>query len=507
MSRWFHRMRVVLRSLVSFRREDDELREEFQHHLDCLIDAGREAGLTPEEARRAAHRAMGPIESSKEACRDVRPTRLVRDLAADLRYAGRAFRRNPGFAALAALVMALGIGANTAVFSVVDAVLLRPLPYDDPDRIVTLDTAFLASGQTQGLVSIANFRDWRDQSSTFEAMATYRGGEFPVTPGEVAEYARVAVVDADFFRVFGVEPVVGRTFTLEETQPGGRAVLVGHDYWQRRLDADPDVLERTVRIGGDPWPIVGVLPPGFSGPRSNAVDVWLPLEHAATASRGTVWRRYGNTFYLTPFVRLAPGATEEAAVAAVTAAVRAARAGSRFSDSVDREATVALGPILRTRGPVTLRRHMRLPLIAGGITFVVLLIAAVNMSNLLMLRVAARRRELAVRYALGLGKWGIGRLLVTESLALAALSSVVALAVAAATGDALRRTLLPSHQWADDPLGATAIGFTATAVLGVGLAAAVAPAVYAVHPCREAVRRTRTCASRGPTACRFAVPM
>ena len=138
--------------------------------------------------------------------------------------------------------MALGIGANTAVFSVVDAVLLRPLPYDDPDRIVTLDTAFLASGQTQGLVSIGNFRDWRDQSSTFEAMATYRGGEFPVTPGEVAEYARVAVVDADFFRVFGVQPVVGRTFIPEETQPGSRAALVSHDYWQRRLDADPDVL-------------------------------------------------------------------------------------------------------------------------------------------------------------------------------------------------------------------------------------------------------------------------
>ena len=192
---------------------------------------------------------MGPIESSKEACRDVRPTRLVRDLAADLRYAGRAFRRNPGFAALATLVMALGIGANTAVFSVVDAVLLRPLPYDDPDRIVTLNTAFLTSGQTQGLVSIANFRD---QSSTFEAMATYRGGEFPVTPGEVAEYARVTVVDADFFRVFGVEPIVGRTFIPEETLPGRRAALVSHDYWQRRLDADPDVLERTARIGGAP---------------------------------------------------------------------------------------------------------------------------------------------------------------------------------------------------------------------------------------------------------------
>ena len=157
MSRWLHRMRVILRSLISFRREDDELHEEFQYHFDRLIDAGREAGLTPEEARRAAGRAMGPIEASKEECRDVRPTRLIRDLVADLRYAGRAFRRNPGFAALATLIMALGIGANTAVFSVVDAVMLRPLPYDNPDRIVTLNTAFLTSGQTQGLVSICGY--------------------------------------------------------------------------------------------------------------------------------------------------------------------------------------------------------------------------------------------------------------------------------------------------------------------------------------------------------------
>ncbi len=159
MSRWFYGMRAVLRSVVRPRREEDELDEEFQYHLDRLIDAERDAGLTPEEARRAARRAMGPVEKSKEECRDLRAMRLIRDLAADLRYAGRGLLRNPGFAALATLIMALGIGANTAVFSVVHAVLLRPLPYDSPDRIVTLDTAFLTSGQTQGLVSIANFRD------------------------------------------------------------------------------------------------------------------------------------------------------------------------------------------------------------------------------------------------------------------------------------------------------------------------------------------------------------
>ena len=320
MSRWFYGMRVVLRSIVRPRREEDELDEEFQYHLDRLIDAGREAGLTPEEARRAARRAMGPVEKSKEECRDLRAMRLIRDLAADLRYAGRGLRRNPGFAALATLIMALGIGANTAVFSVVHAVLLRPLPYDSPDRIVTFGTAFLTSGQTQGLVSIANFRDWRDQSSSFDALATYRGGEYPVTPDRVAEYARAAVVDADFFRVFGVDPILGRTFTADETLPGSRAVLVSHDYWQRRLDADPDVLGQTVRLGSDPWPIVGMLPLGFQFPRMT--DLWVPERTESTSRSAHSYFALG---------RLKPSVTLEHARAELTAI--AARLAQRYPDT------------------------------------------------------------------------------------------------------------------------------------------------------------------------------
>src|SRR5262245_53505568 len=188
MSRWFAELRVALRSIVFRRRAERELDDEMQHHLELEIREQMRAGLTSREARYAALRAMGPIETSKDECRDLRRGRLFSEFLSDLGYAARALRRNPGFAALAVLVRAVGIGANTAVFSVVNGVILKSLPYPGADRIVAVRTAALTTRQINPLVSLANFQDWR-QSSSFEAMATYRSGEAPVTPGETAEFA------------------------------------------------------------------------------------------------------------------------------------------------------------------------------------------------------------------------------------------------------------------------------------------------------------------------------
>lgn len=173
------------------------------------------------------------------------------------------------------------IGANTAGFSVVKGVLLEPLPYRGADRIVTLATRTLATGANNPLVNIANFRDWREQSTTFEALAVYSGGEYPVASGPAAEYARIARVDAPFFRVFAVDPIIGRSFTAEEADRGSRALLVSHAYWQGQLGRDADVLERTVRVGDDQWRIIGVLPPGFRFP--NRTDIWIPRETSSTS--------------------------------------------------------------------------------------------------------------------------------------------------------------------------------------------------------------------------------
>src|SRR5882762_7558416 len=206
MPRWLTQLRLAFRSVFRRKRVDQELDEELQYHLQREMDEGLTTGLAPEEARSAALRAMGAIAKNKEECRDMRRVNFIDDLLCDLRYAGRSLRRSPGFAALAVLIMALGIGANTAVFSVVNAVLLKPLAYRDPDRIVTLSGSSTTGGAPTALskpVSILDFRDWHDQSASFDAMAYYSSRETAVMPVSTAEYAQVATVSPEFFRVFG----------------------------------------------------------------------------------------------------------------------------------------------------------------------------------------------------------------------------------------------------------------------------------------------------------------
>jgi predicted permease len=382
-----------------------ELNEEVQYHVDRLIDQGLAAGLAPEEARRAALRAMGAIDKNKEECRDVRSGNLVGEFLGDLRYAARAFRRSPGFAALAIGIMALGIGANTAVFSVVHGVLLRPLPYRDADRIMTLRTTFLTTGTSQSLVAIANYRDWRDQSSSFEAMASYRPGEFPVTPDATAEYARTAAVDAQFFRVFGVEPIIGRTFTADETSPGaGRVVVLSHSFWQRRFGGDPRVLERTLRVGESPRSIVGVMPPGFQFP--GETDVWGPQTTSSTSRTGHNLFAVGR---LKPGVSLQQAQTELNAIAG--------RLEQQYPDSNRGRGVTAVRLQDDLVGDVRLTLYL-----LWGVVGVVLLIACANTATLLLGKAAARTREIAVRTALGAGRARIVRQLVTESLLLAVIA-------------------------------------------------------------------------------------
>src|SRR5216683_6435604 len=210
--RWLHRMTLRLRTLFQRNRVERELEEEFQFHIEQRITLEIARGLSPEDARSAALRAMDGMQQRKDECRDMRRVNYIDDLLRDLRYAGRSLRRSPGFAALAVLIMALGIGANTAVFSVVNAVLLRPLAYRDPDRIVTLSDfspTREAATPLSKQVSIPDFQDWHDQSSSFEAMAYYSSREGAVIRGSEAEYARITLVSPEFLQVFAIEPAKG----------------------------------------------------------------------------------------------------------------------------------------------------------------------------------------------------------------------------------------------------------------------------------------------------------
>ncbi|MXW03212.1 MAG: FtsX-like permease family protein [Holophagales bacterium] len=331
---------------------------------------------------------------------------------------------------------------------------------------------------------------WTGRSSTRSAMTLTGSSLSPATrlrSGCRTDAARpprlqVSTVSGEFFALLGLRPALGRLLRPgDDDLAATPAAVISDAYWRQGFERSAEALGTSLTFNGVTYIIVGVLPPGFAGPDPKAAEIWLPLQIAATAIRGDLWRQSLTGFSLTALARLAPGVQPEAAAAAATAAVRAARTTSRLPEARDPEPTVMLGPILQSRGPIALPGQMRLPLVVGGAALVVLLIATANMSNLLLVRVAARRRELAVRNALGAGRSGVGRLLAVESVVLTTLSGVAALVVAALAGRSLRVTLLPDYRWADEPLDGTAIGFTATAVLIIGLGAALAPAVYAAR--------------------------
>ena len=413
MSRWLSGLRVALRSMVRRRRVEDELNEEFQYHLERQIDEGLQAGLAPTEARNAALRAMGAVDKSKEECRDLRSANFVTDFLGDLRYAGRALRRSPGFAVLAIVIMALGIGANTAVFSVVNAVLLKPLAYPGSDRIVTLRTTFLATGSSQALVAIANFRDWREQTVSFEAMATYRGGESAVsTSSAQAEYGRTASVDPQFFTVFAVEPILGRTFNQGDIADGGQPVLISYAYWQSRFGGEPTVLDRTIRVGNSTRSIIGVLPRGFQFPRET--DVWLPQTTRSTS-------RTGHNFFA--IGRLKPHVSLDQAQADLSAT--ADRLAQQYPESNEEHGVTAVPLQDELVGDVRLTLYL-----LWGVVGVVLLIACANTATLLLGKATARTREVAVRAALGANRRRIIRQLITESLLLALVAGAAGIVIA-----------------------------------------------------------------------------
>ncbi len=454
------RLRVLFRGARLDREMDDEMR----FHVEMEAAEGVRAGLPPSEATRRARLAFGGGQRYREEGRDARGVRPLTDLAADLRYAVRTLRRAPAFTTVAVATLGLGIGANTAIFSVVNTVLLRPLPYHQPDRLVSV---------WDGGHSRAEFTRIRDRNRTLSAIAAYFPG-FDMALGSGGDPARVIVTLAtsDFFTVFGTRPHLGRFFAAGEDASGVDPVVVlSFGVWRDRFGADSSVLGRRIDLDGVPRTVIGVAPPEFAFP-SVETRLWLPLE-LFEHHPGPFWGGYGH-----PIVgRLKPGASPEQARAELEPIADALRLENPVwrPDSATYGRDIAVTP-LRDRLVRDSRGLLGTLLGAVGL---VLLIACANIANLLTVRGTSRQRELAVRSTLGAGSGRLARQLLAESLALAALGGVAGVALAAAGARTLVSLLPPAtprlHEVA---LDGAALGFTVLLTLMTGLIFGIGPALH-----------------------------
>ena len=410
--------RLRLRALLRRRRVDAELDAELQFHLDQLVEELMAQGMTADAAHAAARRQIGGMTQLREACRDERRLNLLDEFSTDVRYALRVLRRSPAFTTVAVLTLALGIGANTAIFSVVKAVLLDPLPYNGADRIVAMQT-FWTNVSRPGSLSGPDYFDLVAQPSPFAASTRYTGGELAVETGGQAEFVATYGVDSGFEAVFQLTPVAGRLITQEEFKTRAPVALVSAGYAIRHFGSVERALGHALTLESVARPVVGVLPAGFQFPLN--AEVWIPMWRESTS------RTSGN---YRAVARLKPGITMEATAAHLSTV--AARLRQTFPSTHKSKAFTAI-PL---KDSLVDRSRTTLWLLMGAVGLV-LMVACANVANLLLVRATTRARELAVRAALGAGRSRVVRQLLVENMVLNLIGGAVGLALAFAGVQAL----------------------------------------------------------------------
>jgi predicted permease len=418
-----------------------------------------ETDLLANRLRRVEHRAADAVVLAAEG-----KANLLLDLMQDLRYGLRMLARNPGFTIIAILALALGIGANSAIFSMVNTVLLRPLPYKNPDALVMVwdDQAHL--GFPKDTPSPANFLDWREQNTVFEGMAALAEGSFNLTGVGEPERLDSRRVSANFFSLLGVEPQLGRGFAPEEDKPGNRVVVLNYGMWQRRFGGDPAVIGRAINLNGQTYTVVGVMPPNFPAGRDQLwVPIAFPTDEAAT--RGA--------HYLEVIARLKPGVSLQQARAEMKTI--AARLEKQYPETNTRVGSVVTPLHEQVVGDI----KPALLILLGAVGFV-LLIACANVANLLLARAAVRQKEISLRLALGASRARLVRQFLTESVLLAAFGGGGGLLVSVAGIRALKKFIPDTvSQVQAINIDSKVLIFTLLVSLATGLIFGLAPAMQA----------------------------
>src|SRR6266403_384978 len=462
---WFYTVPLRLRSLFRRGQVEAELNEELRYHLERQIEVNTAAGMSVEEARYAALRAMHGLDQRKEECRDMRRVRLIEDLWQDFRFGLRSLLKRPGFTAIALLALALGIGANTAIFSLVNAVILQPLPYRDPDRLISVYGT--RNRSTQGSVGPTDFLDYRSQNKTFEQFAASGSMMLPMnlTGSGEPERLNASIITGNYFDTFGVRPALGRGFSLENEKTGQDHVTVlSHAFWQTRFGGDPNIVNKTINLDGKAYEVLGVMPAEVVLPQP--AQLWVPINFDADPEM-----KMRNARFLRGIGRLKEGVTLDQAQTDTD--LIAAQLEQQYPDS-NTGWSLRLIPL---REILVGGSRTMLFILFGAVGFV-LLIACANVANLLLVRAAARQKEIAMRTALGASRLRIIRQMITESLLLAIFGGALG-ALLAVAGVKLLVSLGEDNipRTANVKIDATVLAFTLLISLATGLLFGLAPAV------------------------------